>query len=96
LNYFILNNLFHSIFAGKKCREAGNTVLIELENLIKKKCIFAKDEVEKYEEFERYGGFERYGEKFIIFLIDIDLDIAHKIAEKIRSSVETHLINFYE
>ncbi|CAG8711962.1 46465_t:CDS:2 [Gigaspora margarita] len=76
--------------------EVGNQILIELENLIKKNCIFDKDELEIYEEFERYGGFERYGEKFIIFLIDIDLDLAHEIAEKIRSSVETHRINFNE
>ncbi|CAG8523508.1 5638_t:CDS:2 [Dentiscutata heterogama] len=64
--------------------ETGDHVLEELSNLIKNNHISDKDE------FDKCGG------KFIIFLIDINLDLAHEIAEEIRSSVETYPFIFNE
>ncbi|CAG8718135.1 40179_t:CDS:10 [Gigaspora margarita] len=65
--------------------ESRNYVLKELTMLIQNEHLRDEDIFSKYKE-----------EGFTILLIDIDIDLAHEIAEKIRSSVETHLIKFNE
>ncbi|KAF0489003.1 GGDEF domain-containing protein [Gigaspora margarita] len=58
---------------------AGDYVLKELTNFIQNKYVRSKDI------FAKYGG-----DEFIILLKDTNKMIAFEIAEKIRSSVETH------
>ncbi|CAG8786171.1 40710_t:CDS:2, partial [Gigaspora margarita] len=64
---------------------AGNYALKELANLIQKNHIRSEDI------FARYGG-----DEFTILLKDADINLAFKIAEEIRASVEGHAFIYNE